>query len=419
MPISSSCSTLLCASLVAALCGAGLAQSTWYVDASATPPGNGTPASPYTEVLYAIQQPTTVHGDTLLVAPGTYDNFGTAAKALSIVSTGGPEVTVIDGSVSLYGSYSSAPFLARLQGFTVLVGSLPCTMDLALLERCIVKPKVAPGGIALRCGEAYGGSDSTFRHCSVAGFSIGIEEVAFSTAYVSLRNSVFDCIDKDIVGELGSVSHSYSYATKVDHPSVGSSHPVPGPSAGLWDSLQGDVHLLPLSACIDAGDPALPPDPDGSLPDAGALPYDPAHAPQPATYCAGFVHSGGCAPRMDWSGTPSLSGADDFVLKAGSSLNKVLGLFLVGAAAKAIPFSGGNLCVAPPFLRGPAVSSGGSSGGPDCSGVFSWPVSHAFMQQQGWQAGQILYAQCWGRDPGSAYPEKSQLSNGLVFKIEP
>jgi hypothetical protein len=37
------------------------------------------------------------------------------------------------------------------------------------------------------------------------------------------------------------------------------------------DSGQGDFHLQPSSPCIDAGDPAMPPDPDGSRIDMGAF----------------------------------------------------------------------------------------------------------------------------------------------------
>jgi len=36
----------------------------------------------------------------------------------------------------------------------------------------------------------------------------------------------------------------------------------------------GDYRLSAASPCIDAGDPALPPDPDGSVADIGAYPYD-------------------------------------------------------------------------------------------------------------------------------------------------
>ncbi|MEM9378976.1 MAG: hypothetical protein AAGB93_03425 [Planctomycetota bacterium] len=47
-------------------------QTTWFVDASATAPGNGTASSPYTRVDFAVAQPTTVDGDTILVLDGVY-----------------------------------------------------------------------------------------------------------------------------------------------------------------------------------------------------------------------------------------------------------------------------------------------------------------------------------------------------------
>jgi hypothetical protein len=408
--------TLACCAVLAAQALPSLAQTTWYVDVSAPPPGNGTAGSPYTQINYAIHQASTLSGDTLLVAPGTYEAFTTDLKGLKVVSTAGPEQTLIDGTSYLIGPDTGPLF--RLTGFTILVGTEAMLMDVAELERCIVQPKNPPGILAIRCGLAYGGSNAIFTHCSLSGFYTGVEETPFASAYIYLTNSVFDCLNEDVRGESGNLTLRYSYAAKLHYPNPTVVHPVPGPVPGLWDSAQGDVHLLPLSNCIDAGDPALPHDPDGSIADVGALLYDAQHAPHPTTYCAGFVHSGGCAPRIVWSGTPSLSGPDDFVISSSLSLNNVLGLFLVGTNAGSIPFSAGRICVAPPFVRGPVVASGGSSGAPNCSGVFVWPVSQAYMQQH-WQPGQVLYTQCWGRDPGSSYPEKSQLSNALVFKVEP
>lgn len=72
-----------------------LAQSTWYVDAASVPPGDGSPSNPYASIGYAVAQPTTMSGDTVLVAPGNYvdEIIDFQGKNLSLQGTGGPSVT--------------------------------------------------------------------------------------------------------------------------------------------------------------------------------------------------------------------------------------------------------------------------------------------------------------------------------------
>jgi hypothetical protein len=58
------------------------------------------------------------------------------------------------------------------------------------------------------------------------------------------------------------------------------------------DRPNRDYNLLPGSACIDAGDPALPHDPDGTVADIGALPFnhlaaDPRGAELPQRFALG------------------------------------------------------------------------------------------------------------------------------------
>jgi hypothetical protein len=72
------------------------AQTTWFVDASATPPGDGTAGSPYASPAFALTQAATVDGDTLSVAPGTYfEHVDFLGKAVTVQGQG-PGV-VIDG----------------------------------------------------------------------------------------------------------------------------------------------------------------------------------------------------------------------------------------------------------------------------------------------------------------------------------
>jgi len=72
------------------------AQTTWYVDANAPGPGDGSPGNPYQSIQYAIEQPSTVSGDTLLCLPGTYEEtVDYSGKSLALRSSGGSSVTTI------------------------------------------------------------------------------------------------------------------------------------------------------------------------------------------------------------------------------------------------------------------------------------------------------------------------------------
>lgn len=81
------------------LATAGSAQSTWYVDVAALPPGNGSQAAPYASLQFAIDQPSTVNGDTLLVATGVYaESIDLRGKALVVDGSTANPAPVLDGS---------------------------------------------------------------------------------------------------------------------------------------------------------------------------------------------------------------------------------------------------------------------------------------------------------------------------------
>ncbi len=396
------------------------AQATWHVDASATPPGNGTSSSPYASIQYAIDQATTFEGDALLVAPGTYyEGAHSGFKSLEIRSSHGPLVTLLISDPPGFAVHLSGwGFPALFEGFTVLTSQQGIETDgFATVRNCILvstSPSPFTNGV-----DTYGAS-LLVQDCTIVGFGTAARVFPFACTGMAVENCLFFGNTEDL-GFTGCNSAVARYCAFQKPPSSawGVTHPVIHADLGLWSPSAQDFHLEPLSVCIDKGNPSAPPDPDGSIADIGAIPYDPAYAATPTSYCAGKVHSGGCAPRLSWSGTPSLSGPDDFVLQAHLALDGMVGKFIWGLAAKATPFGGGNLCIAPPISRGPLLSSGGSGVGTNCTGAFVWPVSHAYMQAQPWIPGQILYAQAWGRDPGSAFPEKSQLSDAVVFQVLP
>ncbi len=132
-------------------------------------------------------------------------------------------------------------------------------------------------------------------------------------------------------------------------------------------------------------------------------------------YCTAKTNSAGCAPRIDSNGLSPSKSAGTFAVTCSLVLNQKNGLLFFGATPLAAPFQGGTLCVASPTIRTPSQSSGGTVGGSDCSGTFSFTFTNAFMTLVGLDPGETVYAQYWYRDPQA--PFTTGLSNGLVFTI--
>ena len=80
----------------------------------------------------------------------------------------------------------------------------------------------------------------------------------------------------------------------------------------FWDPAGGDFHLQPGSPCIDAGDPASPLDPDGTIADMGAFPYDPDYCPPVTNYCTAGTTGNGCVATISATGTPSATSGSGF-----------------------------------------------------------------------------------------------------------
>lgn len=86
--------------LVLALSLLAAPQSTWLVDATASGPGTGTAADPYSRVDYAVAQPTTVNGDTLQIADGTYVNEQISMGSKELVLEAAPGATPVLVSIN-------------------------------------------------------------------------------------------------------------------------------------------------------------------------------------------------------------------------------------------------------------------------------------------------------------------------------
>jgi hypothetical protein len=154
---------------------------------------------------------------------------------------------------------------------------------------------------------------------------------------------------------------------------------------------------------------------DTTGPDSGAAYL--ASGEGPEVYCIAKTNSLGCVPSIDHSGSPTLSGNDDFFVRASNLINNKSVVALWSFAPAALPFGGGVLCVQSPQFRVAPFGSGGNPPPNDCSGSASVFLSHAFMASKGWTTGSHLFIQFWSRDPGFAPPDGISLSDALRFVI--
>lgn len=154
---------------VVGLASGAAAQTVWYVDDNATAPGLGTSASPYASIQYAISRPTTVNGDTVFVAPGTYsERLDTLGKSISVMSAFGPAQTTIDaqslGAGVVLNSGGGAS--TNLVGFRIVNGvgvdvlgvtyggGVLCAGGMAAIQGCVIENCTANfgGGVAILGG---------------------------------------------------------------------------------------------------------------------------------------------------------------------------------------------------------------------------------------------------------------------------
>jgi hypothetical protein len=135
-----------------------------------------------------------------------------------------------------------------------------------------------------------------------------------------------------------------------------------------------------------------------------------------STYCTAKTNSLGCVPSVSVSGVASLSGSS-LVVGASGVLNNKSGILFWGRAAASAPFQGGTLCVMPPTLRTPVQLSGGTTGGADCTGAFSYDFTTHYLLTAGLAVNDDVYCQYWSRDPAS--PSTTNLTDAARFRICP
>jgi hypothetical protein len=194
-------------------------------------------------------------------------------------------------------------------------------------------------------------------------------------------------------------------------------HDVQIPCVSWLDSdKDGDLDLL-LSGNAASGDIVRLYRNDASL-----------GTPLVSTYCNAKLNSLGCVPSISALGTSSATAQSGFTVRSINMRNNKSGLLFYGSTGRnSTPFTGGTLCVQPPVHRTPAVISGGTPlPANNCSGIFSLDVNAFRSGALGGAPASFLSvpgttvdSQFWGRDPGFAAPNNTQLSNALEFVIRP
>jgi hypothetical protein len=136
-------------------------------------------------------------------------------------------------------------------------------------------------------------------------------------------------------------------------------------------------------------------------------------------YCSGQANTLACTSALGFLGWPSATHGSGYYLNASNLRNQKSGLFFYGlSGSQATPFNGGTMCVAPPRVRTPLQSSGGSSTGDDCTGSASidFNAHIASAVDPALIAGVVVDVQYWSRDPGST-PGNTNLSDAVEFVI--
>lgn len=412
----------LAVALLASLAGA---QTTWYVDVNGTPPGTGTQIDPYVSIQQALDEATTVDGDTVLVAPGTYaGNLTYLGKAVAVRSQAGPEQTSIAPTASgavvvIDGPDFGGPDLAVLEGFTVLpplnAFGIGVTLDSGVLDHCIVQgstdgtPFSNTDGVSVLF-------DGRLTSTLIAGHGTGLEICPFQgLAFVT--NSIVRGNSNDAINETNMVVDYSALSCFGD--TCGQGLVLGDPE--LWDIAHGDYRIRPGSPLIDAGDPSSPPDPDGSPADIGPLPFDPSYSPGLLVYCTAKTNSLGCVPFLAIDGVPSATSTSPFRIRAVDTILGESGFITYSFKKANLSFHGGKLCVKAPFERLLPPKVAKLFGDPPCRGALTRNFNNTIQNGGDPQlsAGATVFAQWRQRDPGDPTGFGDSLTEGVRFTIQP
>jgi hypothetical protein len=135
-------------------------------------------------------------------------------------------------------------------------------------------------------------------------------------------------------------------------------------------------------------------------------------------YCAGKLHSGGCLPGLEWTGLPSLTSRDPFVVRATRLKPDVSAFVCYGSEALQSPYQGGFRCVGGTIHRLTAQDSGGSGA---CGGAIEYDFS-ALLRSRTDPAlvvGAKVFVQVEFRDDSDPAGFGTGSTGALQFIIQP
>ena len=139
----------------------------------------------------------------------------------------------------------------------------------------------------------------------------------------------------------------------------------------------------------------------------------------PKIYCSAKLNSQGCPPLTTWTGSPSVTGTDDFVLSGAQFINQSRGVVLWSREPGPGYYQQPSLCVGEPWMVAQAFETGGSSATVDCSGSASFHASHDFLGSAGLSPGDSVFVQFVYRDRLQPDGSFMGLSEGVHFSVLP
>lgn len=415
-------------------------------------------------------------GDRILVHEGLYlEALDLRGKRLELFAVAGAEYTVLDATMveaPVVRAASGEAAGTSIYGFAIrggvgeqradLGGSLTCGGGVLVagdshlkLERCVIAGNghatvdmgggVYANGAGSRVelvncvihsnGARHGGGGAV----AVGGAHLQIESSTFVNNYaaaagggvsgVVIGPGATAVIHESIVwgnegSDLGAPSWLGVGSITATYSDIGGGWPGVGNQDvdPVFQDLPGqNFRLVDGSPCVDAGDPQSAPDVDGSFSDQGAGFDYSMGAGDFTVFCDAKVNSAGCQADIFWTGTPTLTGPDDFHLGCNELVNANFGVLIWGDTEAEIPYMNATLCVQPPLIRKRIqfTSGNSTSGVVDCSGNLHSGFSQAYMNGRLLFAGTRVSAQYWYRDPDNTDGTGVALSDAVSFTVIP